>query len=351
MTILRWRSPEWGYVAKAYGYLPITFLRRAVFGRDPYLRRFFWSRWGVVPADVMAALGGGPVIWIEAISGGEVTQIVSFCRSLRAALPGPRLLLATNNRYSYEFATATLAVDAVVDSPWDCRGPVRRALSTVAPRALVGVENLTSPVLFREARRRGVTTVLASGLMSKDFHRHPMMHRSMPWRPFDGLDWIGAKSEEDLSEPPTERFRLARRPDDFFFQELLPVMASDETGDTERFIALLRVAAKRGVAVPADRDEKRPLRQRRPSRRRVIERAQEAADSPVIATRLDGENSLADRRDKLLASESVTRLRVKSEPIQPRRRDHDGVEGKLAKLRNARVEVSANGFNLDIRTE
>lgn len=192
-----WRPRQWGYAFRAYAHLPVTFLRRVALGRDPYWRQYFWSRWGYFPAHVLARLRAAPVVWIDAISGGEVTQSVTFCRSLREMLPQYRFLLSTNNRYSYEFATTALEVDAVVDSPWDCVGPVRRALSTVSPVALIAIENLTSPVLFREAKRRGAIVLLVSGLMSRNFHLHPMLRRTMQWKPFGWLDRIGAKSEED----------------------------------------------------------------------------------------------------------------------------------------------------------
>jgi 3-deoxy-D-manno-octulosonic-acid transferase len=186
------------YAWHAYSRMPVTFLRRIVLGRDPYWKRYFWSRWGWVPADVRAAIAGRPVVWIDALSGGEATQLVTFCRKLRQALPGHALLLVTNNKYSYDFAQRMLAVDAVLDSPWDLRAPGRRALAAVAPAALVAIENLTAPVLFAEARRRGIPTVVVSGLMSKEIHRHPIMSRPMEWRPVAGVDWIGAKSEEDV---------------------------------------------------------------------------------------------------------------------------------------------------------
>jgi 3-deoxy-D-manno-octulosonic-acid transferase len=73
--------------------------RRVLAGRDPHWRRYFWSRWGYLPAEALARLRGGPVLWIDALSGGEVTQSVTFCRRLREALPDHRLLLSTNNRY------------------------------------------------------------------------------------------------------------------------------------------------------------------------------------------------------------------------------------------------------------
>ena len=76
------------YTLAAYRSLPITFVRRVLFGRDPYWRQYFWSRWGFVSDALRAAVRGRPVVLIDAISGGEVTQSVTFCRKLRAALPG-----------------------------------------------------------------------------------------------------------------------------------------------------------------------------------------------------------------------------------------------------------------------
>lgn len=194
---MRLQLHQWRYMLNGYRALPITFFRRVVMGRDPYWRQYFWSRWGYVPKDVTMAVQGQRVLWIDALSGGEVTQIVTFCRKLHDALPDWVLVLSTNNRYSFDFAKANLTVDFVIDTPWDCRGPVRRGLNQLNPVALVCVDSVTCPVLVREAGRRGVTTILVSGLMSKNIHLHPMFQRSVEQSPFCDLDWIGAKSEED----------------------------------------------------------------------------------------------------------------------------------------------------------
>jgi 3-deoxy-D-manno-octulosonic-acid transferase len=191
-------SEQRRYALAAYRSLPITFVRRVVFGGDPYWRQYFWSRWGFVAGATRSAARGRPIVLIDAISGGEVTQAVTFCRKLRFALPDHALVLSTANRYSYEFAVKNLAVDAVIESPWDCRRPIRRFLSTLAPVAVVGVENLSAPVLFRESARRGIPTVLVSGLMSANFDRHPMIQRALESRAFAEVDRIGAKSDEDV---------------------------------------------------------------------------------------------------------------------------------------------------------
>lgn len=192
------RSEQWRYNLIAYRALPVTFVRRVVFGRDPYWRQYFWSRWGFAPANYARTAPGRRVLWLDALSGGEVTQVVTFCRMLREALPGWILALSTNTRYSHDFARANLPVDLVFDTPWDCRGAVRRSLRRIQPSALVIVQNVTQPQLVREARRLGVPTLLVSGLWSRDVPRHPMFGRTIEWKAFAEFDWIGAWSQEDV---------------------------------------------------------------------------------------------------------------------------------------------------------
>lgn len=187
------------YRRQAYRSLPITFIRRVLLGRDPYWRRYFWNRWGYVGPALEKAPTGRPVLWLDALSGGEVTQAVTFCRQLRAALPGWSIILSTNNKYSFDFAVEHLDVDAVFDAPWDCPAPMRRALALIRPAAWVSIQLVYNPVLVGELRRAGVTTVLVSGLMSKGIHLHPQGVRAAELNPYGDLDWIGARTEEDAA--------------------------------------------------------------------------------------------------------------------------------------------------------
>lgn len=185
------------YVAKAYAYLPVTFWKRVLFGEDSYFRRFFWSRWGFLPKELESLARRRPTVWIEALSGGENTQIVTFVKRLRALFPDVNLVLSTNNRYSFEFSSRRKELDFVFDSPWDLRSVVRRVLRTLRPRALFFVENVSYPVLCREARRAGVRTALLSGFMSHGYEAHEIVARSIPRRFHRFLDHIGVKSEAD----------------------------------------------------------------------------------------------------------------------------------------------------------
>jgi 3-deoxy-D-manno-octulosonic-acid transferase len=158
---------------------------------------FIRERWGFVPADVASAATGHPVIWISSAPGGELIQTYSLCRRLKEALPDFRIFLSTTNARSLGFARAVPGTDGVFFSPWDLQGPVRRALRTLGPRLVVAMEAALDPILYREARRLGATTMLASGYMTHGYHGHPTYERSTALGVFDHLDWIGAKSDED----------------------------------------------------------------------------------------------------------------------------------------------------------
>ncbi len=188
---------ELRYITKVYLYLPITFLRRVALGRDPYFRQFFFNRWGFLPRPLKDLARRRDTLWIEALSGGENTQIITFLKRLRGLYPHLNLVLSTNNRYSFNFSKKRPELDFVFDSPWDLRSVVRRTLRRLRPKALLFIENMSYPVLAREAQRRGVKTVLLSGFMSKRFDEHEIMARSIPRRFYRHLDHIGVKGPED----------------------------------------------------------------------------------------------------------------------------------------------------------
>ena len=260
----------------AYRSLPVTFTRRVVLGRDPYWRRYFWNRWGYVGPSLQRVLDGRPVLWLDALSGGEVTQAVTFCRELRAALPDWTIVLSTNNKYSFDFATAHLSVDAVFDTPWDCLGPVRRALRRIRPVALVGIQNIFCPLLIREAHRAGVTTILVSGSMRKDLHLHPISRRTLELNAFADFDWIGVWGDEDVAG--------------FAAQGADPERVQ-VTGNMKFDLDFLRVSD--------------------PDRRRLAASLRLADDEPVLlaATVHPGEEELVGRA-YLLARQTVPRLRL-----------------------------------------
>ncbi|MBI3075982.1 MAG: hypothetical protein HYY85_03180 [Deltaproteobacteria bacterium] len=197
MRWLRGVALEGRHVLKAYGYLPVTFTKRALLGRDPYWRQYFWSRWGVPPPALEREVAGRRTLWIDARSGGEVTQCFTFCRLLRARFPDHLILFSTNSHDALQAARRLPGVDHVFDSPWDLVSVSRRLLGRLRPRALIFIENAPHVSLIREARRAGVRTILCSAFMSRRWEEHPQMARALLRGSQRDLDAIGAKEEVD----------------------------------------------------------------------------------------------------------------------------------------------------------
>ncbi|MFQ6111711.1 MAG: glycosyltransferase N-terminal domain-containing protein, partial [Nitrospinota bacterium] len=185
------------YALKAYAYLPITFTKRVLLGKDPYWRQYFWSKWGYLPRELKESVRGRPTLWLDAVGGGEVTQIITFCRKLRERFPEHKIVLSSNNKYSLDFASTIPELDFVFDTPWDLKAAARRALKALNPCALICIDNAPYPVLLREAQRLGVRTILVSGIMSSGFWKYSTYRRALPMRFFRYLDAIGVKDEED----------------------------------------------------------------------------------------------------------------------------------------------------------
>ncbi len=186
------------YLGNAVLSAPVTFISKAVFGKTPYWRQYFWNKWGFPAKELESDLAGKKSIWISAISGGEITQSVSFCRSVRQALQGYKTVLSTESQDAFAFAAGIKMADHIIDPPWDISWPVRRAVKKIHPAAIIHVENAYYPVLLREAKKMGVRNILISARMNDSVLRGQLVsRRARQMRFFEYLDKIGAKTEAD----------------------------------------------------------------------------------------------------------------------------------------------------------
>lgn len=109
-----------------------------------------------------------PVIWIHAVSVGEVQAATPLIRALQQRYPDQPLLVTTATPTGAQrvqaLATATL-VHAYL--PYDLPGAVRRFLDRARPRLAIVLETELWPNLFRECARRGLPMVVASARLSE----------------------------------------------------------------------------------------------------------------------------------------------------------------------------------------
>lgn len=127
----------------------------------------FNQRFGHYAPSLRARLEGQGMIWIHAVSVGEVYMAGQLMRALREADPGRRFVLSTTSSTGWHEAESVVAPqDTLIYNPLDFPHTVRRALDTFRPCALVLVDTELWPNWIRACARRGIPLFLVNGRMS-----------------------------------------------------------------------------------------------------------------------------------------------------------------------------------------
>ncbi len=171
------------------------------------------QRLGGVPAELRHAVSGRDVIWLHAVSVGEVLAATELVRKLREAKPGWVVAVSTTTATGQRLAQERLADSPVFYLPLDFAFAVRRYLRVLRPRMLVLMESELWPRLIDECAKNGVPVAIVNARVSdRSFPRYMRLRKL--WRPF--LREIGlflAQSEETAERlvkigAPAERVRM-----------------------------------------------------------------------------------------------------------------------------------------------
>ncbi len=114
------------------------------------------------------------VLWVHAVSLGEVATIVPFVKTLHQRYPATRIVVSTITETGREAVQQRLAGIAThcylpLDYPWI----VNRFIHALNPIGFLVVETELWPNLLRELSRRGVPSVILNGrLSSRSFLRY-----------------------------------------------------------------------------------------------------------------------------------------------------------------------------------
>ncbi|MGB3071505.1 MAG: 3-deoxy-D-manno-octulosonic acid transferase [Ottowia sp.] len=112
--------------------------------------------------------GGGPLVWIHAVSLGETRAASILVTALRERLPDMRLLLTHGTATGRaEGAKLLRPGDVQVWQPWDTRRAAGRFLDHFRPDAGVLMETEIWPNLILESAARGLPLALANARLSE----------------------------------------------------------------------------------------------------------------------------------------------------------------------------------------
>jgi 3-deoxy-D-manno-octulosonic-acid transferase len=141
---------------------PWIFLSR--FRRGKSLGSLRQKLFGELPTSPV----GRRVIWLHAVSVGEVVQLQSIVKRLSEQYPDHRLVITTTTTTGYGVAVEKYGSQhEVCYFPFDFTWSVRRALKRIRPDLIVLVELELWPNFIREATRSGIPICLINGRVTE----------------------------------------------------------------------------------------------------------------------------------------------------------------------------------------
>ncbi len=155
---------HFGLRALALPLLVVYFFSRAV-GDRRYLGTLR-ERLGFLPSAIRRK--GTDVVWLHAVSVGEVISSVRLVLELRRLQPDLSVYVSTATLAGRSVAKQKLegVASGVFFAPLDYAFAVRRVLRRLRPAAVVILETEIWPLLYREARRAGCALVIVNGRIS-----------------------------------------------------------------------------------------------------------------------------------------------------------------------------------------
>jgi 3-deoxy-D-manno-octulosonic-acid transferase len=131
------------------------------------------QRLGFHSQETIHSLHRRPLIWLHAVSVGEVGVAATLIQALEQVRPGLGMVVSTTTPHGQDLAREKLAPRATcIYFPLDFITSVRRALRSTHPDIIVCLETELWPNFLGEANRLGIPTLLLNGRISPRSFRH-----------------------------------------------------------------------------------------------------------------------------------------------------------------------------------
>jgi 3-deoxy-D-manno-octulosonic-acid transferase len=158
-------------------------------------REGLMQRLGRVPPHMLEDVR--PLIWIHAVSVGEVLAVSRLVQELDVTLSGFRIAVSTTTRTGQSLAQQRFGSERVFYCPLDLPWAVRAYLNALRPRLLVLAETEFWPNLLSACFRRGIPVAVVNARVSdRSWPRYRRLHHL--WRPFlEKLACVLAQSRID----------------------------------------------------------------------------------------------------------------------------------------------------------
>jgi 3-deoxy-D-manno-octulosonic-acid transferase len=177
-------------------------------------RKGLGARLGRVPAELVALGRERPLIWLHAVSVGEVLAASRLVDELDGAFPEFQLVISTTTRTGQQLARERFGQSRVFYCPLDLPWAVRAYLNALQPRLLVLAETEFWPNLLNGCFRRRIPVAVVNARISdRSWPRYRLLRKL--WLPILGrLNCVLAQGETDAERLralgcPPERVHVA----------------------------------------------------------------------------------------------------------------------------------------------
>jgi len=158
------------------------------------------QRFGAVPTALIGR-GGQPVIWVHAVSVGEIVASSAVIEALQQKFPSHRVLISTTTSTGPKLAAQRFGAENVFYFPLDFAFAIRPYLNVLRPELVVVAETEFWPNFLRLAKRSGARiAVINCRISDRSF---PGYQRLRFWLPrlleetLQNVDCFLAQTEED----------------------------------------------------------------------------------------------------------------------------------------------------------
>ena len=159
------------------------------------------ERLGRVPPWLLSKSSERPVLWLHAVSVGEVLAVSRLISELDQAFPGYQVLLSTTTRTGQQLARERFGPNRVFYCPLDLPWAVNAYLDAVRPRMLILAETEFWPNLLATCFRRQIPVAVVNARISdRSWPRYRKLRRL--WQP------LLSQIRSVLAQTPVDAERL-----------------------------------------------------------------------------------------------------------------------------------------------
>jgi len=158
----------------------------------------FGQRFGAYDARLKQAITNRQVLWLHAVSVGEVNICTNLIRALEPRLPNVKIVVSTTTTTGMEELQRKLPTHiSKIYYPIDRKPYITRALATIRPKAIVLVEAEIWPNFLWRARDLGIPLFLINARLSersfRGYRRWSFIFRKL----FASFAGVGTQNEAD----------------------------------------------------------------------------------------------------------------------------------------------------------